>query len=419
MCFVSLLVLSTILSLDSVSYGLEIGAFTIFGCDAEGTQDGYARWNTGPVDACWDMFVYVGELVQRGKEPEWLNDPKTHLVRLVPGRGSTTFTFHFDCGADVNMFGLNLFAQGQNEPVVSVYAPVTQDMSRPMQFKVNHSSNTMGWPLSVVAGAGTLSNSEANSSLWIHEIVEPEKKYTIVDFKILTPEAAGNLDLVGPGKTEPSGQPDWVGQFTIKTEELASAPANWLLWISTIAGMKIGPNNQNGTWEQEYDSAGAMPPFSFVYGGRSSNKLLKDWQFEAEHKKLDENRISHELAWLDPQTGLEVCWKGLEFTDFESIEWTIYIRNTGTAETPIIENIKALNVDLRRGQDRQYVLRHWKGTLVKAEDLAPSNTVLEAGQELTFRPNGTRLTGTAGEWPYYNLDAGSEGIILVIGWPGR
>ena len=44
MCFLSVPVLLAIPSLDSVSYGLEIGAFTLFGCDAEGTQDGHARW---------------------------------------------------------------------------------------------------------------------------------------------------------------------------------------------------------------------------------------------------------------------------------------------------------------------------------------------------------------------------------------
>ena len=56
---------------------------------------------------------------------------------------------------------------------------------------------------------------------------------------------------------------------------------------------------------------------------------MKDWKFEAEHKKLEENRISHILTWLDPKTGLEVTWKGLEYTDFESIEWTVYLKNTG------------------------------------------------------------------------------------------
>jgi alpha-galactosidase len=182
---------------------------------------------------------------------------------------------------------------------------------------------------------------------------------------------------------------------------------------SASCGLEIG------NWEQRYDPTGATCPFSFVYGGRSSRELLKDWRFEAEQKKLDEDRISHVLTWLDPQTGLEVLWKALEYTDSESIEWTIYLRNTAAAETPIIEDIKALNTDVRKVNDRQYILRHWRGTLVKPEDFAPSSTVLEAGRELSFRPSGTRLTGTAGEWPYYNLDAGDGGMIVVIGWPGR
>ena len=192
MCFVSLLVLLAILSLDSVSYGLEIGAFTIFGCDAEGSQDGYARWNTGPIDACWDLFVYEGELIQKGKQPKWLNDSQTHKVKLTPGKGSTTYTFHFESSVDVGIFGLNLFIESQTKPAISVYAPVTRDTSQSIRFETNSSSNTMGWPLSSVAGAGTLRYSAVMDSLWIHKDIAAAK-YTITDFKILTPEAAGNL----------------------------------------------------------------------------------------------------------------------------------------------------------------------------------------------------------------------------------
>lgn len=76
--FVAMVMLGCMSSVSSVMYGSEIAAFTIFGCDAKGTQDGYARWNTGPIDACWDLFVYEGERVQKGEQPKWLNDPQTH-----------------------------------------------------------------------------------------------------------------------------------------------------------------------------------------------------------------------------------------------------------------------------------------------------------------------------------------------------
>ena len=46
--------------LSPLTYAFEFSAVTIFGCDDNGTQDGHARWNTGPVDACWDIFMYEG-----------------------------------------------------------------------------------------------------------------------------------------------------------------------------------------------------------------------------------------------------------------------------------------------------------------------------------------------------------------------
>ena len=416
--FVLMLTFLVISCVFPIAYGAEIEAFTVFGCDSKGTQDGYARWNTGPIDACWDLFVYEGGLVQKGKQPRWLNDTQTHKVKLKPSKEITTYTFHFESAADVEVFGLNLFIESQAKPAISVYAPVTRDRSQSTLFKINSSRNTMGWPLNNIAGAGTLRYSAVTSSLWVYKEISGVK-YTITDFKILTPEAAGNPDIVGPSDSQPSGKPDWVGQFTIKVEKNDTAPANWLLWASTAAAMKIGPNNSDGTWKKRFDVTDAKPLFSFVYSGQSSDKLLKNWKFRAEHRRLDENRFAHVLTWLDPQTGLEVCWDGLEFTDFESIEWTVYLKNTGTAETPIIEDFKALNIDLYRSQGQEYVLRHWKGTMVNAEDFAPGSTVLGVGQKLNFRPGGTRMTGTAGEWPYYNLDLGDEGILLGIGWPGR
>ena len=383
-----LLLFLILLCAGPVSHGLDIGAFTVFGCDSNGAQDGHARWNTGPVDACWDLFVYEGDFSQDQTQVSWLNNPNTREVKLTLGPGSATYTFHFDSDTDVRTFGLNLFGVDRSEPVISVFAPVTLDADEPAPFQVNCSNHTMGWPLRDTPGAGVLSYSGARDSLWIHESSPDEKRFKITDFKILTPEAAGNVDFVGPGETEASGRADYVGQFTITQEPDDSAPPDWLLWLGTVGAMKIGPNNRDGAWRRKYETANVPPSFSFLYDGQSSDGFLNDWTFKEEHKPLDDNRVSHQLTWLDSETGLEVCWKGLEFTDYESVEWTIYLRNTGDVETPIIEEIKALNVDLRRNRNQEYTLRHWKGTDVKAGDYAPMKTALDAGKQLTFRPTG-------------------------------
>ena len=104
--------------------------------------------------------------------------------------------------------------------------------------------------MSNVAAAGSLSYDGIASSLWIHNDVSSGRKYSITDFKVLSPAAAGNLDFVGPGEIKAGGKMDYVGQFTIRNEDITTAPPDWLLWIHTAAQMKIGPNDEDGRWKQ-------------------------------------------------------------------------------------------------------------------------------------------------------------------------
>ncbi len=54
------------------------------------------------------------------------------------------------------------------------------------------------------------------------------------------------------------------------------------------------------------------PPISFVYGGRPSSELLKQWAVNRETRRLDERRSSHTLTWADPKSGLVVRCVGIE-----------------------------------------------------------------------------------------------------------
>jgi hypothetical protein len=40
-------------------------------------------------------------------------------------------------------------------------------------------------------------------------------------------------------------------------------------------------------WLSDSFAADTIPPFSFVYGGKSSSDFLKDWQFHHESKQID------------------------------------------------------------------------------------------------------------------------------------
>ena len=78
------------------------------------------------------------------------------------------------------------------------------------------------------------------------------------------------------------------------------------------------------------------PPCSFTYGGRPSAEALTTWKLKRATENLDDRRIERTLIYTDPKTGLMVRCVGIEYTDFPTVEWTVYLKNTGTADTPIL-----------------------------------------------------------------------------------
>ena len=394
----------------------EITSVTVFGCDAAGNQDTQCRWNSGPVDAAWDLFLYEGDkIAKEGASVKWLNDLASRTIRLAPKDGTTTYTMHFDTNKVPERLGMNIQVDGKT--ALSVMAKTSDDPAKPEPFTVNKSPRTMGFPITTVPAAGTNVCETVDGSLWNWKGDPSARRYEIVDFKAFSPKATGGVDLVGSGETKPSGTGDFVVQFTVKSTQSLVQPPNWLSWLSAVAGMRIGENDAAGDWKTRFDLKIVPPVFSFTYDGVSSDEFLKNWKFTADHKKLDENRVAHVLTWTDPKTGLEIRFDGLEFTDFESVEWTVYLTNKGKKDTPIIEGLKAIDADFTRSNNQEYLLRHWKGTQVAVDDFEPLQTTLEPGKTADFRPSGGRCTG--GNWPYYNLHTGDEGILLAVGWPGR
>src|SRR6202043_2367632 len=93
------------------------------------------------------------------------------------------------------------------------------------------------------------------------------------------------------------------------------------------------------------------PPFSFVYGGSKSSDLLKNWASERTFRQLDPQRTEFTQVYRDPKSGLAVRFVGVEYHDFPTVEWTVFFKNTGVADTPILENIQMLDSRLERNGD--------------------------------------------------------------------
>ncbi|MHB1458700.1 MAG: alpha-galactosidase [Armatimonadota bacterium] len=159
-------------------------------------------------------------------------------------------------------------------------------------------------------------------------------------------------------------------------------------------------------------------PFSFVYDGKPSSEVLKTWKLDRASRKLDKARTERILNYTDPKTGLQVRCVGIEYNDYPTVEWTVYLKNNGTSDTPIIENIKALDMIVQRGHYGEYTLHYFVGSICARNDYAPVSTSLEPNMSKQIgaargRPNNTDMS-------YFNLETPTkEGIIVVVGWPGQ
>jgi alpha-galactosidase len=164
-------------------------------------------------------------------------------------------------------------------------------------------------------------------------------------------------------------------------------------------------------------SPALTPPFSFVYGDKPFAELCADWQVARQTRPLDDARLQHELIYTDAKTGLVVRCVAIEYQDFPTVEWTMYLRNTGQSDTPLLTDIQPLDVTCQHGPGAEFVLHHHRGDLCTPDSYEPFSVTLGPNATEHFAPSGGRPT--QGAWPYWNVQWGQTGLLAALGWPGQ
>jgi len=409
------------MNLASLAGAVEVTGITVFACDEQGVVNTAGRWNTGPIDGAWDVFLYAGEI--QSNEPEqiqWLNNKTDHTVRIPLSPGTHTFTFHFDTPADFANFGINLFFDGNyDKPGISARAQAASPELPHPEFFANSGSPTMGWPLTDIPGASTLVLDECMNHLWRYEDANHGFMITLKKFRVSKPAVEGTADLVGQHEIKPSNQADCVGQFTLEVETSTAQPPDYLLWLATAAQMDMDGSDQPAQWKEKFDWEKVEPPFSFQYGNQSSAEFLKKCQRKLTRQKIDENRIKNTLLYADPQTGLEIRWEGLYYRDYTTVEWTLYFKNTGNGETPVLSGIQPLDFSVKKNSADQFLLHHAVGSPCQQIDFKPLETLLTPDMTKRITAAGGRPTNS--DMSYFNLECPGqkEGVMVVVGWPGQ
>lgn len=161
--------------------------------------------------------------------------------------------------------------------------------------------------------------------------------------------------------------------------------------------------------------AGAGPPFSFVYGGRPSGMLLPSWERRVEVESIEGGQ-RRTLVFADPETKLEVRSVATAFTDSPGVDWTIYFTNRGNVDSPVLEQVRALDASFPC-EARSSVTFHSLRSTGGVDDWLPLSEPIVPGQRRAFAPTAGR--SSLGACPFFNVQWKGGGAVVGIGWTGQ
>jgi alpha-galactosidase len=189
------------------------------------------------------------------------------------------------------------------------------------------------------------------------------------------------------------------------------------LWADAVITLEDGARLrlQDLPWA---DAATANPcGVSFQYRGMASTALLPQWLRRVRAMPPDQAQTWREVQLDDPETNLRLRVEARLFPDFPAVEWVGYLENRGSTNTPLVEDLQALDAALSLPASGSVTL-HWaKGAVASFDDFAPQEKELKPGATLHLQPGGGRSSSQV--LPFFNLEGAGCGIIATVGWSGE
>lgn len=142
-------------------------------------------------------------------------------------------------------------------------------------------------------------------------------------------------------------------------------------------------------------------PFSFVLGGKPSARLLPAWKKTQVARPATRGRASTVVTWTDPDSRLAVAREVTRFADHPAVEWVLRLANGGSADTPIIEGVRALDLRITLPAKGDATLHHAHGSTCAPTDFLPIRDSISPNAGLTFAPNGGRSSD--GHMPFCSV----------------
>ena len=200
-------------------------------------------------------------------------------------------------------------------------------------------------------------------------------------------------------------------------ESIRFAHADWCQPMLTLAdGTTVDISRRS-----EFPGVPAQAPFSFRSDGKSSSELLPTWQVTRDRHAEPDGITVHRTTYKDPKTQLECVMELREYPDFPAARWVIRFRNAGSSNTPILEDIQALDSSWATGA--QPSLFYSKGSEGQADDFQTiSSAIPSMGEDMPSKPLVLGSVGgrpTSKYLPFFNVQDDKRGVMIGLGWTGQ
>jgi alpha-galactosidase len=160
-------------------------------------------------------------------------------------------------------------------------------------------------------------------------------------------------------------------------------------------------------------------PFSFTYGQKLSDEILDSWKKEISTSELDKDRTKIIKSWTDSQTGLKITFEAIKYNDYPALDWVIYLENTGDNDTPIIKDLKSLDITLNSpiSGKTPYILHKTNGSPSDPTDFEVSTVVIDNENSESMGGGGGRSSNK--DFPFFKVESKEGSYIIAVGWSGQ
>ncbi len=151
-------------------------------------------------------------------------------------------------------------------------------------------------------------------------------------------------------------------------------------------------------------------PVSFYYRDQIYHGLGADFTEISRSTAETEHRTETSVILLHKDQLLQITLYTAVYPDYGAYEWTLYFQNTGTQRSGRLSAVRCVDMYIEGSRP---VLKGIGGDSVHLYAPYEKDLTVETA---VFRSDIGRPTH--GGFPYFNLEYGSGGLLMAIGWPG-